>query len=185
MKNTKIVPRTHVYYPLISITENGSNKDYVISIDNKVSSPDYYVYAVHVLLTAKENDTVTILINTPGGHVDSGFGMINAMKRCKAHVTTNIVGYAYSCGAYIWAFGDTRLMGQFARGMFHTSSHGQMGRTRDIKEMAVAIEERLMTLLDEVVDKGILTADQRDLCLENKRDFYFTSKDLVTPGGAE
>jgi ATP-dependent protease ClpP protease subunit len=179
MSTTKIVPRKHPYYPLISITDRAKGKDYVFNIDSQVASPDYFVYVIHIMLTATKNDTITFLINTPGGHVDSGFGVINAMKRCLAPITTNIVGHAYSCGAYIWAYGDIRLMGRFARGMFHTSSHGQQGRTRDIKERAVAIEVRLMTLLDEIVDKGVLTAEQRDKCLENKKDVYFTSKDLL------
>lgn len=177
MNTTQIIPRKHKLYPQISVTDNtDGSRDFVIAINSKISSPDFFVYAIQTMLRATENDKVTVLINTPGGDVDAGLGFINAMKRCQAPITTQIVGYAYSCGAMIWSFGDNRLMGKFARGMFHSSSHGQQGKTRSLAEAAVALETRIKVLYDEIIERGVLSESQVSKIFDNKIDYYFTSE---------
>lgn len=182
MIKTKVFPQKCSFEPVISVTEKDVDGQpvlyWVIDINIPIFQPGYYSQAINVLLQAKEQDTVHILINTNGGSVSTCLAMINAMLRCRAHLITDIVGYAYSSGAYIWAFGKELRMGRFARAMFHASSHGDFARTRDIKERAEAFEAGTAYLLDRVVARGILTEEEKTMMLEGKKDVYFTFDDL-------
>ena len=178
MQKLKILAPQSAFSPLISITETETGKVYVIDISIPIFAAGHYTQAINVLLNATENDTVRILLNTPGGSVVTCIAMINAMERCKAKLITEVLGYAYSSGAYIWAFGKELRMGNFSRVMFHSSSHCDGGRTRDIKERAEAYEAGVTHLLKRVVANGILTEDEMKECLDGKRDKYFTYNDL-------
>jgi ATP-dependent protease ClpP protease subunit len=170
--------------PKIAVTvDKTTGKPYVtITLNGGMTDPVFYFEVVHCLESAQEGDTIHLLINTPGGDVRTGFSIISAIEQCRGTVITEVTGWAYSCGAYIWSFGHKRRMGRFAKLMWHTSSHGDGGKTRDIAENAVNLEKNIVVLLDKIVAKGILTPEDKEFCLEQKKDLYYFYQDMKNRG---
>lgn len=174
-----MLPRKTILHPSISKTpkEGGGNR-WVIFIDNDIVEPDYYTLVCQALLTATAEDEVYIPINSHGGSVSSGLAITDAMQRCKAHIITDVVGHAYSCGAMIWSFGDELKMGKYARIMFHSSSHMAWGKSADVAEEAEHLVKGMEYLMDRIVKRGVITQEERDKCFENRIDVYFNYDQL-------
>jgi len=176
---THMLPRQSILNPSISRTPmTGGGFKWTILIDNDIVSPEYYTLACQVLLSAEESDVVYMPINTHGGSVASGLAITDAMQRSKAKVITDVVGYAYSCGAMIWSFGDELRMGKYARIMFHSSSHMAYGKSATIAEEADHLVEGMKYLMDRIVKRGVLTQEERDRCFDSKLDVYFNYNQL-------
>lgn len=173
-----MLPRKSIFDPSIGRTPMENGFKWTILFDNDIVSPDYYTLVCQALLNAKEEDVVHIMVNTYGGAVASGLAITDAMQRSKARIITEVVGYAYSCGAMIWSFGDELRMGKYARVMFHSSSHMAWGKSSDIQEEAEHLVEGMKYLMNRIVKRGVLTQEEADSCFDSKIDLYFNYQDL-------
>ncbi|CAH2065708.1 unnamed protein product [Thlaspi arvense] len=60
-----------------------------------------------LLLDAEDSERdITLFINSPGGSITAGMGIYDAMKQCKADVSTVCFGLAASMGAFLLASGS-------------------------------------------------------------------------------
>ncbi|CAN6933686.1 unnamed protein product [Brassica oleracea] len=60
-----------------------------------------------LLLDAQDSERdITLFINSPGGSITAGMGIYDAMKQCKADVSTVCLGLAASMGAFLLASGS-------------------------------------------------------------------------------
>ncbi|XP_028550394.1 ATP-dependent Clp protease proteolytic subunit 3, chloroplastic-like [Dendrobium catenatum] len=77
---------------------------------------------------------IKLFINSPGGSVTSGMGIYDAMKLCKADVSTVCLGLAASMGAFLLAAGTKgkRFCMPNARVMIHQPLGTAGGRTTDM-----------------------------------------------------
>jgi ATP-dependent protease ClpP protease subunit len=175
----RLMKRKSVRYPTIShYTDEDGKSTWVISIRGVIGSQEMYTDVCNILLTAKEEDTVIISLNTPGGVVFTGLAIISAMDKCKGTVVTRVIGMAASCGALIWSHGHKLEMCPFSRLMFHASSGGFMGKTRDQKDYAEVTESLMKSVNQCALDKNILTEKQFEDMFEARQDVYLNSKDL-------
>jgi len=76
---------------------------------------------------------VTILINTPGGDVNKGMGICDAILRVKIPVDTFIIN-AKSMGACIAAQGREVTIAEFGQEMIHEASFGDEETDKERKE---------------------------------------------------
>lgn len=73
-------------------------------IDDTVAD---FVISQLLLLDAEDSQKdIRLLINSPGGSVTAGMGIYDAMKLCKADVSTICMGLAASMGAFLLASGS-------------------------------------------------------------------------------
>ncbi|MQL78903.1 hypothetical protein Taro_011355 [Colocasia esculenta] len=81
----------------------------------------------------KEKD-IKLFINSPGGSVTAGMGIYDAMKLCKADVSTVCLGLAASMGAFLLAAGTKgkRFCMPNARVMIHQPLGTAGGKTTDM-----------------------------------------------------
>ncbi len=179
----KLTKRNKPDVPTISKMENTKGGfNYVITIRSAISSPDNFASACDIINTAKEKDTINIVINTPGGYVVSGLTIVSAMQNSKATITTTAVGLVASCGFVIWSYGHNLKMSKFAKLMCHASSGGFMGKTRDQRDNAIAQELRMKELIRPAIDKKIITEEQFNKAFDDKADIYINAKDLEEAG---
>ena len=182
-KRLQFVKRTNAQMPVISMVPNeDGGHNYVISIRGAIDNPMYYASACDVMKCANEKDNIKMLIGTPGGRVDAGIAMVQAMKQCKAIVTTTAVGLVASCGALLWTHGDKIEACRFARPMFHSTSGGYIGKTKDQKDSAIAVEKLFKRMLAPAVEKKLLTQEQFDKAFDKNTDVYLTVNDLDKNG---
>jgi ATP-dependent Clp endopeptidase proteolytic subunit ClpP len=72
-----------------------------------------------VILDGLNNDPITIMLNSPGGDVNHGLAIYDAIKACKSHVTVIVYGMAMSMGSIILQAADERIMSANSSQMIH------------------------------------------------------------------
>jgi ATP-dependent Clp protease protease subunit len=79
------------------------------------------------------NDPIKIYIDSPGGEVYTGMGIIDTMKFVKSPIETVNIGLAASMAAVILACGDKRSSLKHSRTMIHQPVGGDWGQSSDVE----------------------------------------------------
>jgi ATP-dependent Clp protease protease subunit len=133
---------------------------------------------------------ITMHINTPGGIVHSGLGIVDVMEWISNDVQTINVGQCASMGAVLLGAGTKgkRLTLPSASVMIHQVSGGTQGHVMDIDIAAAEIKRvnnQLFTKLSEYTGKTVkkIKADaNRDLWLDAENSIkYGLVDELITP----
>lgn len=90
------------------------------------------------ILEMVSNDPITIILNNPGGDVNHGLAIYDAIKSCKSHVTIKVFGHAMSMGSIILQAADERIMAPNASQMIH---YGTLGVDKEAKTVYKIVEE--------------------------------------------
>lgn len=101
-------------------------------ISKEIGSPDGYVDMVHRMAIAAPSDVIFIHLNTPGGQIDTGVQVINAMQNSQAKIITILEGVAYSLGTLIFLAGDEMVVNDHCMMMFHNFSSGLSGKGNEL-----------------------------------------------------
>ncbi len=124
---------------------------------------------------------LTVRINSYGGSVTDGIAIHNALKRHKAHVTTEIDGCAYSISNLIAQAGDTRRMASNALAMVHAPWGGILGNANDMRDCADQLDQHSAAIATSYVSKGVADADIKSW-LGDGKDHYFTAEEALAHG---
>ncbi|CAB4127301.1 ClpP Protease subunit of ATP-dependent Clp proteases [uncultured Caudovirales phage] len=92
----------------------------------------------------REEGPITLMLNTAGGHVESGYAIYDAIKMCQNHVTMVGLGSVMSMGAIIMQACDRRLMAPNARFMIHTGHADGGGALDSDKLISMGLEIQAM-----------------------------------------
>ena len=65
-------------------------------ISEGIGSPDKYVDMIHKIRMAGPEETVCIHLNSPGGSIDTGVQLINAMRSSQANIIASVESEACS-----------------------------------------------------------------------------------------
>jgi len=106
----------------------------------------------------KEQFYVTMLINSPGGSVQDGFGIVDTMRLMPYEIVTVGVGTVASMAATIYLAGDTRLSYPNTQYLLHQPLGGTEGRATDIEIYAdniKYIKTKLNSFIAERIGKSI------------------------------
>src|SRR3546814_8399112 len=81
---------------------------------------------------------ISLIINSPGGYVTSGFAIHDTIKTIKSPVSTVCMGLAASMGSILLSAGEKgkRFIYPYAKVMIHQPSGGAQGPTSDIEIQA-------------------------------------------------
>lgn len=84
------------------------------------------------------HDEITLVINSPGGYVTSGFSIYDTIKQIDSPVATVCSGLAASMGSILLSAGDKgkRYIQKHARVMIHQPSGGAQGQASNIEIQA-------------------------------------------------
>ena len=149
--------------------------DFCEWVDNVVSFDELWVeqYPDQPLLP------VVITISSRGGVVDSLNQMLDALDDLKCPIITEVRGFAYSCGAFLFARGDIRIAGHNARIMYHQILYGADGNLREHKENydeSVKLMKNIDTLITERTE---LPQKVLDKVKREKRDWFMTREECL------
>lgn len=89
---------------------------------------------LHVL-NLISNDPITIVMNSGGGDVDSGYGIFDLIKASRSPVTIQVIGQASSMAMIILQAATVRQAYPFSRFMLHDGSLSADGNTRDVEAL--------------------------------------------------
>ncbi len=93
-----------------------------------IEKPDHYVDMIHKIQTAGSDEMIFIHLNTPGGHLDTGVQIINAMQSSSSHITVSIEGNCHSLGTLIFLAADEFIVHDNCLMMIHNFSGGVFGK---------------------------------------------------------
>jgi len=100
----------------------------VFYLSDAIGHPNFYTDMVHRIRSATPNDIIYIHLNTPGGNLDTGVQIINAIRSTAAKVVTVLDGKAYSLGTLIFLAGHEFHVCDDCTMMFHNYSSGLYGK---------------------------------------------------------
>ena len=119
---------------------------------------------------AEKCDRVNIHINSPGGIIDEGLPIFNAIQSCSKETHTYIDGIAFSMGAIIALAGKTVHAAKNSLILFHNASGWASGNAQDMRETADMLDTYDSSLITSLSSKTGLTEGQI-------REKYFDFKD--------
>ena len=110
---------------------------YHIYLSHELGPPTAYADLVFAISAAAENDIIVMHLNTPGGQLNTGIQIINAMKSTQAHVICSLEAEAHSMASLIFLAGDEFVVHDNAMMLIHNFSGGVQGKGH---EMAASVE---------------------------------------------
>ena len=150
------------------------------------------MYYLHRLrdLDKKTNtkDPIEIYINSPGGSLYDGLGLIGLIEQMKAEgykiVTINI-GIAASFAFLLLVCGSERKSYKYARAMYHDASSGMYGKFQDLVDHMEEMEVARDNYTEIIMQYTNLTMEQLTEWNEKKKDKWFSAQEMMEIQGVD
>ncbi len=162
-------------------------KDRIIFLGEEVNATTASLVIAQLFFLESEDPDkeIYLYINSPGGSITDGMGIVDTMNYIKCPVSTMCVGMAASMGAVLLASGEKgkRFATPNAEILIHQpliAGGGLSGQTTEIKIHAdhmVKTREKLNKLLSDRTGQSLETI-QRD----TERDNYMTAEQALAYG---
>ena len=149
-------------------------------IDDTIAS---LTIAQLLYLEAEDPDKdISIYINSPGGSVTAGLGIMDTMDYIKPDIATICMGQASSMGAVLLAAGNKgkRSVLPNSRIMIHQPWAGMQGTASDIQIHAqelLMMKDRLNSILSKKTGQTL-----KKIATDTDRDFFMNSKEAKSYG---
>lgn len=133
-------------------------------------------------LKQMEGKRVTVRINTPGGSVDEGIPMFNAMTRHEGGVDTVVDGIAASMGSYLMLAGVNRTISRNSMIMIHNPMTIGIGNATELRKTADVLDKYLARMLPDYAAKTGKTVDELKPLLD--AETWFVGQEIIDHGFA-
>ena len=162
-------------------------KDRIIFLGEQVDATTASLVIAQLLFLESEDPEkeISLYINSPGGSITDGMGIVDTMNYIKCPVTTICVGMAASMGAVLLASGEKgkRFATPNAEILIHQpliAGGGLSGQTTEIKIHAdhmVRTREKLNKLLSDRTGQSLESIEK-----DTERDNYMTAEEALKYG---
>jgi ATP-dependent Clp endopeptidase proteolytic subunit ClpP len=126
---------------------------------------------------------VTARLNTPGGSVDEGINIFNALQRHKGGVTTVVDSLAASMGSYILQAGERRLVASNAMVMVHDPWTITMGNATALRKDAETLDKYALRMIPDYAARSGKTDDE--ILAIMAEESWYAGKEAVGAGFAD
>ncbi len=162
-------------------------KDRIIFLGEDVNATTASLVIAQLLFLESEDPDreISLYINSPGGSITDGMGIVDTMNYIKCPVSTICVGLAASFGAVLLANGEKgkRFATPNAEILIHQpliGGNGIAGQTTEIKIHAdhmIKTREKLNKLLSDKTGQSIETIER-----DTERDHWMTAEEALQYG---
>ena len=162
-------------------------KDRIIFLGEDVNATTASLVIAQLLFLESEDPDreISLYINSPGGSITDGMGIVDTMNYIKCPVSTICVGLAASFGAVLLANGEKgkRFATPNAEILIHQpliGGNGIAGQTTEIKiqaEHMIKTREKLNKLLSDRTGQSIETIEK-----DTERDHCMTAEEALQYG---
>ena len=133
-------------------------------------------------LSEESEAPITVLVSSPGGHVESGDAIHDMIRFVRAPVTTVGTGWVASAGAHIFLSPpkDKRVCLPNTRFMIHQPAGGAGGQATDIAIQAKEIlktRERIAKVIAKQTGQSLQT-----VMTDIERDYWMSAEEAVKYG---
>ena len=162
-------------------------KDRIIFLSEDVNQTTASLIIAQMLFLESEDPEkeISFYINSPGGSVTDGLGIVDTMNYIRCPVTTICIGMAASMGAVLLASGTKgkRFATPNAEILIHQpliGGQGISGQTTEIKIQAdqmIKTRQRLNKILSEASGQSLEQVE-----IDTERDHYMTAEEALKYG---
>jgi ATP-dependent Clp protease, protease subunit len=141
------------------------------------------VYQGLLLLESEDPEKpITVIINSPGGEADSGFGIYDMLRFVRPPIRTLVAGLCASAAVLIFiaAEKNSRLSLPHSRFLLHQPSSASFGQASDLEIAAneiIRLRDRYNQLVSEATGKTPETVSQ-----DADRDFWMAAPQALEYG---
>ena len=131
---------------------------------------------------------VTLNINSPGGDLFEGIGILNELLMHPGKVTVNVVGMAASAASVIAMAGDTVTVGKGAQIMIHEAWSLAFGTGSDMRESADFLDRMTDVIAELYAERGNLSkAEFAAMMSVGKQNLgtWFSAEEAIEAGLAD
>ncbi len=134
------------------------------------------VYQQLLILEAESHEKpITVIINSPGGEADSGFGIYDMLRFIEVPIRTLVAGLCASAAVMIFLGGDKgqRFSLPNSRFLLHQPSSQSVGQASDLQiasEEILRLRKRYNSIVADVTGKSVEKVDE-----DADRDFWMSS----------
>jgi len=139
----------------------------------------------------RSDKPITIYINSGGGSVGAGLGMMQLIYRMRAlykvTINTVVTGYAYSMGAIVFQAGDKRLIGSFSTLMLHQPQWFLSGSDQQIFNDYAVLAQHYKNIVSNIFAQrsGQHDAAWWESFIYSGRDRFLTAAECISLGLAD
>ena len=123
---------------------------------------------------------IELYIDSPGGSVYAGMGLIDVMNCATTPVNTTVIGKAMSMGFCILAAGKHRTAMPNSALMYHDMSYGQYGSMEDHKRYYKVVKDLAKRCNAGLLKRTKLKKAQLKDIKKAKRDWYLAPETALT-----
>jgi ATP-dependent Clp protease protease subunit len=168
---------------LDAIAERLAFKSRFVMLFGEINHAVARATCTRLIALAEDSDTaITVLISSPGGHVESGDAIHDVIRFVRAPVTTVGTGWVASAGTHVFLATpkERRLCLPNTRFMIHQPGGGAGGPATDI---AIQAKEILRTRerIAKVISRQTGQALQKVLS-DMERDFWMSAEEAIEYG---
>jgi len=140
------------------------------------------VISTLLLLDARSQDLIKVIVSSPGGHVDSGYAIHDMMRFIKSPVAAIGAGWVASIAVPILlgADKDKRFSLPNTRFLLHQPSGGAGGQASDIRIEAqeiLKIRTRINQLISDETGRKV-----EEVAKDSDRNFWMNAKEALDYG---
>ena len=139
-----------------------------------------YVQSRLLVLEHKDpNAEILVIVNSPGGSADTGFGIYNTMKFVSCPIKTLCAGLCASAGVLIFLGGDKgkRYSLPHSRFLLHQPSTQAFGQASDMEITANEILRTRKKYAEVVAQEIGISAEK--VVADSNRDFWLAAEDAL------
>lgn len=150
-------------------------EDRIIFLNKEVNEDSATLIKAQLLyLDQISHEPIKMYIDSPGGDVYTGMGIIDTMEFITSKVETINIGLAASMAAIILCCGDIRKSLKHSRILLHQPLGGIYGQADDIEITAVEIKKIKTILYKTLSKKTGKSIDQIEI--DANRDYWLDAK---------
>lgn len=147
-------------------------------ISGPIEEPYKYVDMVQKIQTSGPDEIIYIHLNTPGGQLDTGVQIINAMQSSNAHIIVSIEANCHSLGTLLFLAADEYIVHDNCLMMIHNFSGGTFGKGNEQQSQLEAQIKWFNTLARKLYIP-FLSKDEFEKIVKGE-DLWLQSDDIRT-----
>lgn len=147
-------------------------------LSSPIEEPHRYVDMVQKIQCANPEEIIYIHLNTPGGQLDTGVQIINAMQASNAHIIVSIEANCHSLATLIFLAADEFIVHDNCLMMIHNFSGGTFGKGNEQQSQLEAQIKWFNTLARKLYIP-FLSKEEFDKIVKGE-DLWLQSDDIRT-----
>ncbi|WP_105492233.1 ATP-dependent Clp protease proteolytic subunit [Escherichia coli] len=132
--------------------------DHVIYIDDLEDLQDH-MSRLQTIRMAQPEDSIRVIINSPGGCVHIAMAYLQAFRETQAHIVTHAEGMICSAGTILWLGCAERTIAPFTETMFHYYQGASYGNGANMSTQTEYWRSRFNKIIDKMYS-GVLTPEE-------------------------